>query len=141
MANNKERTFVAVKPDGVQRNLVGEIIQRFEDKGYKIVGLKMLQVTKELAAKHYEEHIGKPFYESLITYITSGPIVAMVLEGENVVAESRKLMGATNPSNAECGSIRADFAQSMERNVIHGSDGLESAKREIALYFKPEELA
>lgn len=140
MHSSEEKTFVAIKPDGVKRELIGQIIQRFENKGYKIIGLKMLQVTKELAEKHYAEHVNKPFYDRLIEYITSGPIVAMVIQGDNTVAGVRKIMGATNPSNAEAGTIRADFAQTTEFNIVHGSDSVESAKREIDLYFKPEEL-
>ena len=135
-----ERTFVAIKPDGVKRELIGEIISRFEKKGYKIVGLKMMHPTLEIAQKHYEEHVGKPFYDRLIRYITSGPIVAMVIEGLNVIQGARHLMGATDPDKAEAGSIRATFAQRMEENVIHGSDSPESAEREISIYFRPEEL-
>ena len=135
-----ERTFIAVKPDGVKRGLVGNIIERFERKGYKIIAMKMLQPTKELAAKHYEEHFGKPFYNRLINYITSGPIVAMVVEGNNVVKGARHIMGSTKPDEAEVGSIRADFAQTMEFNVVHGSDSVDSAEREISIYFNPEEI-
>lgn len=135
-----ERTFIAIKPDGVKRGFIGEIITRFEKKGYRIAGLKMLQPTLELAQKHYEEHLGKPFYDGLISYITSGPIVAMVLEGENVIAGARKIMGSTNPLDAEVGSIRATYAQTMDRNIIHGSDCVASAEREIGIYFRPEEL-
>jgi len=135
-----ERTFIAVKPDGVKRGLVGNIVERFERKGYKIIAMKMLQPTKEIAAKHYEEHFGKPFYNRLINYITSGPIVAMVVEGANVVKGARHIMGSTKPDEAEVGSIRADFAQTMEYNVVHGSDSVESAEREIAIYFRPEEI-
>lgn len=135
-----ERTFVAIKPDGVKRNLIGKIVTRFEEKGYKIVGLKMLHATKEMAAKHYAEHEGKPFYPRLISYITSGPIIAMVVEGENIIAESRKMMGATRPEEAEAGTIRFQYAISKEYNVIHGSDSPTSAEREIAIYFKEEEL-
>lgn len=135
-----ERTFIAIKPDAVQRGLIGKFITRIEDKGFKIAGLKMIQVTEEIAAKHYAEHIGKPFYPDLVKFITSSPIIAMVVEGENAVAAMRQLMGKTNPANAEAGSIRADFSQEMSYNSIHGSDGPESAEREIAIYFKPEEL-
>lgn len=135
-----ERTFIAIKPDGVKRNLIGKIITRFEEKGYKIIGLKMLHPTEEIAAKHYEEHIGKPFYPRLVKYITSGPIVAMVVEGDNVVAESRKMMGATKPENAEVGTIRFDYAIKQEYNIIHGSDSPVSAEREIGIYFRPEEI-
>lgn len=135
-----ERTFIAVKPDGVKRGLVGNIVERFERKGYKIIAMKMLQPTQEIAAKHYAEHVGKPFYNRLINYITSGPIVAMVVEGDNVVKGARHIMGATKPDEAEVGTIRADFAQTMEYNVVHGSDSIESAEREIAIYFRPEEI-
>lgn len=140
MLNNQERTFVAIKPDGVKRGLIGRIIRKIEDKGFKIVALKMLQVSDEQAAKHYAEHIDKPFYNALIKFITSGPIVAMVLQGENAVASVRKFMGQTNPDNAEVGSIRGDFAQVMRFNAIHGSDSAESAKREIDLYFTEDEI-
>ncbi|HNW26803.1 MAG TPA: nucleoside-diphosphate kinase [Candidatus Gastranaerophilaceae bacterium] len=135
-----ERTFVAIKPDGVKRGLIGKIISRIEDKGYKIVGLKMLHVTPELAAQHYAEHVGKPFYNGLIKFITSGPIIAMVLQGENVIESARKFMGKTNPDDAEGGSIRGDFSQVMGINTIHGSDSKESAQREINLYFESNEL-
>lgn len=140
MLSNEERTFVAIKPDGVKRGLIGRIIRKIEDKGFKIVALKMLQVSDELAAKHYEEHVGKPFYDALIKFITSGPIVAMVLQGENAVSSVRKFMGKTNPDEAEVGSIRGDFAQVMRYNTIHGSDSKESAEREMNLYFSPEEI-
>ena len=136
----EERTFVAIKPDGVKRGIIGKIISRFEDKGFKIVGMKLLQVTPEMAAEHYAEHVGKPFYPRLIRYIQSGPVVAMVLEGYNAVQAARHLMGKTNPNEAEVGTIRSDFAMVMEYNVVHGSDSVESAKREIDIYFKPEEL-
>lgn len=135
-----ERTFIAVKPDGVKRNLIGRIITRFEEKGYKIIGLKMLLPTPELAAKHYAEHVGKPFYPRLVKYITSGPIVAMVIEGDNVIAESRKMMGKTRPEEADVGTIRFEYAINQEYNIIHGSDCVASAEREIAIYFKEEEL-
>lgn len=135
-----ERTFIALKPDAVQRGLIGEIIQRFEKKGFKIVGLKFVQLDRETAEKHYEEHIGKPFFEKLVKFITSGPIVVMVVKGKNAVEVSRRMMGATDPSKADVGTIRADFAQIMERNVIHGSDSLESAEREIKIHFKDSEL-
>lgn len=135
-----ERTFVAIKPDAVKRGLIGRIIKRFENKGYKITGMKMLQPTVEMAEKHYAEHIDKPFYSRLIKYITSGPIIAMVLEGDNAVAGTRHMMGSTKPNDAEVGTIRADFAQTKEFNVVHGSDSVESAEREIDIYFRPEEL-
>lgn len=140
MLSNEERTFIAIKPDGVKRGLIGRIIGKIEDKGYKIVAMKMLQVTPELAAKHYEEHVEKPFYKELIKFITSGPIIAMVLQGENAISGVRKFMGKTNPDDAEVGSIRGDFAQVTRYNTIHGSDGIESAEREINLYFTPEEI-
>lgn len=140
MLSNQERTFVAIKPDGVKRGLIGRVIRKIEDKGFKIVALKMLQVSDELAAKHYAEHVGKPFYEPLIKFITSGPIVAMVLQGENAVTSVRKFMGKTDPNEAEVGSIRGDFAQVMRYNTIHGSDSKESAEREINLYFTPDEI-
>lgn len=140
MLSNEERTFIAIKPDGVKRGLIGRIIGKIEDKGYKIVAMKMLQVSPELAAKHYEEHAGKPFYKELIKFITSGPIVAMILQGENAISGVRKFMGKTNPDDAEVGSIRGDFAQVTRYNTIHGSDGVESAEREINLYFTPEEI-
>ena len=135
-----ERTFIAIKPDSVQRGLIGKIIIRIEDKGFKIIGLKMLHVTEELAAKHYAEHVNKPFYKDLVKFITSAPIVAMVVAGENAVSAMRQLMGKTNPDNAEAGSIRASFSQEMSYNSIHGSDSIESAEREISIYFKEEEL-
>ena len=140
MLHKEERTFVAVKPDGVKRGLTGEIIRRIEAKGLKVTGLKLLNVTQQMAEQHYAEHVGKPFYNRLIRYIQSGPVVAMVLEGYNAVQASRHLMGKTNPNEAEVGTIRSDFAQVMEYNVVHGSDSVESAEREIAIYFKPEEL-
>ena len=136
----EQRTFIAVKPDGVKRGLVGEIIRRFENKGFKLIGLKMLHVTQEMAERHYGEHEGKPFYPRLLKYIQSGPIVAMVWKGYNVIDGARHMMGKTNPMEAEAGTIRADYALLMEYNVIHGSDSVESAEREIAIYFKPEEL-
>lgn len=135
-----ERTFVMVKPDGVQRGLVGEIISRLEKKGLKIVAMKMLRIPKEAAEKHYEEHKTKPFFSSLISYITSGPVVAMVVEGRNAIKVVRKLVGATNPSDAEPGTIRGDFGLDVGRNVVHASDSLRSAEREIGIFFKPDEI-
>lgn len=134
-----ERTFVAVKPDGVKRGLIGKILQRFEDKSYKIVALKMINVTPEIAAKHYEEHLGKPFYEKLIKFITMGPIVAMAVEGKNAIKGVRHLVGKTNPDEADDGSIRADFSSFSTLNLVHASDSLESAERELNLYFNKEE--
>ncbi|NPV26937.1 MAG: nucleoside-diphosphate kinase [Firmicutes bacterium] len=135
-----ERTFVMVKPDGVQRGLVGEIISRLEKKGFQLVGMKLLQMSRDLAGQHYAEHQGKPFFEGLVDFITSGPVVAMVWEGKNVVRIVREMMGATNPVEAAPGTIRGQFAVDIARNVIHGSDSASSAEREIAFYFKPEEL-
>lgn len=135
-----ERTFLAIKPDAVQRGLISEVIGRIERKGFKLVGMKMMQVTPELAKKHYGEHEGKPFFNGLVQFITSSPIVAMVWEGKDVVATMRKIMGATNPANAEVGTIRGDLGIDMGRNIIHGSDSTESAKREISLFFSDAEL-
>lgn len=136
-----ERTFLMVKPDGVQRNLVGEVIKRFETKGFTLVGLKMLKVSRELAEKHYDVHKERPFFGSLVDFITSAPVVAMVWEGDGVVASARKIIGATNPLNAEPGTIRGDYGVSIGRNLIHGSDAIETAQREIALWFQDNELA
>ena len=135
-----ERTFVMVKPDGVQRGLVGEIVRRFEQRGLRIVALKMVQITPEFAHQHYAVHVGKPFFEGLIRYITSGPVVAMVLEGTEAIAAARSTMGATNPLKAAPGTIRADLGMEMGRNLVHGSDGADTAQFEIGLWFKPEEL-
>lgn len=135
-----ERTFVAIKPDAVKRGLIGSIIKRFEEKSYKITAIKMLNVDNDLAAKHYEEHFGKPFYPSLINFITSGPVVAMVIEGQNVIKGVRHIVGSTNPDDADVGSIRADYSQSSSLNVVHASDCPESAERELHLYFREEEL-
>ncbi|WP_017325662.1 nucleoside-diphosphate kinase [Synechococcus sp. PCC 7336] len=136
-----ERTFLAIKPDGVQRKLVGTIIQRFETKGFQLVGLKMLVVSRELAEEHYGEHKERPFFSGLVEFITSGPVVAMVWEGKGVVAAARKTIGKTNPLDSEPGTIRGDYGIDIGRNIIHGSDAPETAQREIALWFKPEELA
>lgn len=136
-----ERTFIAIKPDGVQRGLVGEIVRRFETKGFTLVGLKLMQVSRELAEQHYDVHKERPFFPGLVDFITSGPVAAMVWEGDGVIAAARKLIGATNPLTAEPGTIRGDFGVSIGRNIIHGSDASETAQREIALWFKPEELA
>jgi nucleoside-diphosphate kinase len=136
-----ERTFIAIKPDGVQRGLVGQIITRFERKGFKLVGLKLMKVSRELAEQHYDVHKERPFFPGLVDFITSSPVVAMVWEGDGVVASARKLIGATNPLSAEPGTIRGDFGVSVGRNLIHGSDAIETAQREIALWFKEDELA
>ena len=130
-----ERTLVIVKPDGVQRGLVGEIVGRLERRGLKIVALGLRTIDRELAERHYAEHEGKPFYAGLVEYIGSGPVVTMVLEGPNAIAVVRSTMGTTNPASAAPGTIRADLALELGRNLIHGSDGPESAQREIALFF------
>lgn len=135
-----ERTFAMIKPDGVKRNLVGTIVGRIEAKGYRIVGMKLMQITPELAERHYGEHKGKPFYDGLVSFITSGPVVAMVLEGENAILGWRGMMGETNPASASPGSIRADFATSIDENVTHGSDAPETAEREIRIFFDDAEL-
>jgi len=135
-----ERTFALLKPDAVQRGLAGRILSRFESRCLKIVGLKIMRVSRPLAESYYAEHQGKAFYEPLMAYITSGPVIAMVLEGDGAVAIVRKMMGKTNSAEAEPGTIRGDFALTIGRNVIHGSDSLESAKREIGFFFKPDEL-
>ncbi len=135
-----ERTFIAIKPDGVQRGLTGEIIRRFETKGFTLVGLKFLQPSRELAEQHYAVHKERPFFLGLVDFITSGPVVAMVWEGDGVIASARKLIGATNPLNAEPGTIRGDLGANIGRNIIHGSDAPETAEYEIGLWFKPEEL-
>lgn len=136
-----ERTFVMVKPDGVQRGLIGEIIGRFERRGLKIVGLKMVQVSEALARQHYAVHEGRPFFAGLITYITSAPVVAMVVEGTNTVVAVRQTVGATKPFEAAPGTIRADFALEIGRNLVHASDGQETAATEIALWFGEELVA
>ena len=135
-----ERTFVLLKPDAVQRALVGEIVGRFERRGFKLVALKMIRVTRRLAQTYYAEHKGKRFFEPLMTYIGAGPVVAMVLEGDGAVAAVRKMMGKTNSAEAEPGTIRGDLALTIGRNLIHGSDSTKSAKREISLFFKQDEI-
>jgi nucleoside-diphosphate kinase len=135
-----ERTLILVKPDGVQRGLIGPIITRFEQRGLRLAALKLMQMSEALAARHYAEHEGKPFYPPLIDYITSGPVVAMVWEGPGAIALARTMMGATRPPEAAPGTIRGDFAQETGRNIVHGSDGQESAAREIGLFFSEEEL-
>lgn len=135
-----ERTFIMIKPDGVQRHLTGEIIHRFERKGFTLVGLKMMQVSRELAETHYGVHKERPFFKGLVDFITSAPVIAMVWEGENVVSAARNLIGATNPTTADPGSIRGDFGVSIGRNLIHGSDAIETAQTEVALWFNEKEL-
>lgn len=135
-----EQTFVAIKPDGVQRGLAGEIISRFEKKGFTLVAMKLLHIRKELAEKHYGEHKGKPFFNGLVSFITSGPVVVMVWEGKDAINTIRKMMGKTNPLEADTGTIRGDFGIDIGHNVVHGSDSAESAKREIGLFFNDGEL-
>lgn len=135
-----ERTFIALKPDAVQRGLIGDIIKRFEQKGFKLIGLKLMQVSKAQAENHYGEHKEKPFFGGLVEFITSGPIVAMAWEGSNVVASGRTMMGATNPKDSAPGTIRGDFSIDLGRNIIHGSDSVDSAERELAIFFSKEEL-
>jgi len=135
-----ERTFVMLKPDAMQRALMGEIVGRLEQKGLKPVAMKLMRIPRELAERHYGEHKGKSFFPGLIDYITSGPVLCMVWEGENAVAAVRALMGKTNPQDALPGTIRADLAQQTGRNLVHGSDSPDSAKREIQLFFNDYEL-
>ncbi|MBU8879098.1 nucleoside-diphosphate kinase [Bacillus sp. FJAT-29790] len=135
-----EKTFLMVKPDGVQRNLIGEIVAKFEKKGFQLVGGKLMSISTELAEQHYGEHKERPFFGELVDFITSGPVFAMVWEGENVIATARQMMGATNPKDAAPGTIRGDFAATVGKNIIHGSDSPASAEREIGLFFKQDEL-
>lgn len=135
-----ERTFIAVKPDGVQRRLVGEIIRRFEKKGFKLVGLKLMQASESLLKEHYWDLRSRPFFGELISYMSSGPVVAMVWEGLEVVKTARKMLGETNPLDSLPGTIRGDFCVEVGRNVIHGSDSVKSAQKEIFLWFKQDEL-
>ena len=135
-----ERTLILAKPDAVQRGLIGEVISRFERRGLQIVGMKLMQVSTELAREHYGEHAGKPFFNGLVEYITSTPVVAMVIEGPNAVEICRATIGATNPVKAAPGSIRGDLGIQVGRNLVHGSDSPESGKRECALFFKESEL-
>jgi nucleoside-diphosphate kinase len=131
-----ERTLILAKPDAVSRNLVGEIVSRLERRGYLLVAMKLMQLDGEKAREHYAEHDGKPFFAALVNFITSGPLVAMCVEGENAIEGCRQLMGATNPLAAAPGSIRADLAQSIGRNLVHGSDSKGSAERELAIFFR-----
>ena len=130
-----DKTLILVKPDAFARNLTGEIIARFERKGLHLAALKLMTMTAELAERHYAEHVGKPFFEELVTFITSGPLVAMVLTGEHAVEAARQVIGATNPLQATTGSIRGDYALEVGQNMVHGSDSTESAAREVALFF------
>ena len=135
-----EQTFLMIKPDGVQRGLIGKIITRLEQKGYRLAAMKMLQITPELAREHYAEHVDKPFFPDMSGFITSSPVVAMVWEGKGVVAAMRTLMGSTDPNAAAPGTIRGDMGVNIAQNLIHGSDSAESAEREIGLFFKAEEI-
>ncbi|MDO3679170.1 nucleoside-diphosphate kinase [Paenibacillus ehimensis] len=135
-----EKTFLMVKPDGVQRGLIGEIVRRFEQKGLQLVAAKLVQVSREQAERHYAEHVGKPFFDNLIKFITSGPVFAMVWQGDQVIALSRTMIGKTNSLEALPGTIRGDYAVHTNLNLIHGSDSPESAEREIANFFRPEEV-
>ncbi len=136
----KERTLSIIKPDATRRNLTGKINAKFEAAGLSIVAQRRIKLTKEQAGKFYEIHKARPFFNDLVSFMTSGPVVVQVLEGENAVAKNREVMGATNPANAEAGTIRKEFAESIEANSVHGSDSLENAKTEIAFFFKPEEI-
>ena len=140
MMLTRERTFLMVKPDGVQRGLVGNVIARLENKGLKLVAMKMMHINPDLASRHYGEHKGKPFYEGLIDFITSAPVVAMIWEGDDVVQMVRTLIGATDPRKAAPGTIRGELAVFTGKNIVHGSDSTESAQREIGLFFKDEDL-
>lgn len=135
-----ERTYIMVKPDGVERSVIGEIVSRFEKKGFTLVAAKLLLITNEMAEKHYAEHKGKPFFEKLVKFITSGPVFAMVWEGPNVIETARLMIGKTNPAEALPGTIRGDLAVQVPNNIIHGSDSIESAEREISIFFKDSEL-
>ncbi len=135
-----ERTLIILKPDAVQRGLMGKIISRIEQRGLRIAGMKMMHITPELAAQHYAEHEGKSFYEALLDFITSGPVVAMVVEGPEAIKIMRAMLGATNAREAAPGTIRGDFGISKSNNLVHGSDSPKSAKREVAIFFKPEEI-
>ncbi|XP_067432403.1 nucleoside diphosphate kinase B-like [Thunnus thynnus] len=140
MAELKERTFLAIKPDGVQRGLIGDIIKRFEMKGFKLVGLKMLHASEDLLKQHYIDLKDRPFFPTLMKYMSSGPVVAMVWEGKGVVKTGRVMLGETNPAESKPGTIRGDFCIDVSKNIIHGSDSVESATKEISLWFKQEEL-
>lgn len=135
-----ERTLILLKPDCVQRRLMGRILSRFEDKGFNVVAMKLMQITPELSKQHYAEHVNKPFYPGLEAFITGAPVVALVLEGLEVIRVVREMLGATSGLKAAPGTIRGDFSSSRQMNLVHASDGPEAAQREIALYFKPEEI-
>ena len=135
-----ERTLSIIKPDATKKDVIGQIVSRFEAAGLKIVAVKMLRLSDKLAGGFYAEHKGRPFYDHLVRFMTSGPVIVQVLEGENAVAKNRKLMGATNPKEAEAGTIRADFAENIDANAVHGSDSVESAMREISYFFSESEI-
>jgi nucleoside-diphosphate kinase len=135
-----QKTLVLLKPDAVQRGLVGELVSRLERKGLKLVGMKLVRMNDALARQHYAEHVDKPFFKGLAQFITSGPLVAMAIEGEDAICMVRTLMGETNPANAAPGTVRGDYAVSIGLNLVHGSDSLESAQRELALFFKKDEI-
>ncbi len=135
-----EQTLSIIKPDAVEKDQMGNILARLEKAGLKIVAAKMVRLTKAKAESFYEVHKGKPFYSDLTTFLSSGPILVLVLEGENAVLQNRKVMGATDPAKADAGTIRKDFATSLDKNAVHGSDSLENAKKEIAFFFKPDEI-
>jgi nucleoside-diphosphate kinase len=137
----KERTLSIIKPDGVKKNLIGEVLSRFEKAGLKIVGTRMIHLSKQQAEQFYEIHKERPFYASLVEYMTSGPVVVSALQGDNAVQKNRDIMGATDPKKAAPGTIRRDFADSIEANVVHGSDGPDTAKNEIEFFFKPTDLS
>ncbi|XP_061912465.1 nucleoside diphosphate kinase A-like isoform X1 [Entelurus aequoreus] len=141
MAEPQERTFIAIKPDGVQRGIIGEVISRFERKGFKLIGMKMVQATEDLLMNHYIDLKDRPFFPTLINYMSSGPVVAMVWEGKGVVKTGRVMLGETNPADSKPGTIRGDFCIDVSKNIIHGSDSVESAKKEIGLWFKADELS
>ena len=135
-----ETTLILVKPDGVSRGLVGEVVSRIERKGFRLAGMKLMHMSDDLAAKHYAEHVEKPFYPALKAFMTGGPLVAMAVQGEDAVAQMRTLMGATNPANATPGTLRGDFCTETTKNLVHGSDSPASAERELALWFAEGEL-
>ena len=135
-----EQTLSIIKPDAVKKNVIGKIIERFESAGLKVVAAKMLKLDDAKAGGFYAEHKGKPFYENLVSYMTSGPVIVQVLYGNNAIAKNRELMGATNPQEAALGTIRADFAESIDANAVHGSDSSESARREISYFFEEDEI-
>jgi len=137
----KQRTFVMIKPDAVQRGLIGDVISRFEKKGLKLIAMKMVSVKRDLAEKHYGIHKGKPFFEPTVEYITSSPVVAMVIEGNDAIQIVRNMMGQTDPQKADMGTIRGDYGQFIGRNIVHGSDGEDTAEFEISLWFTKEELS